>query len=92
MFQFVLGNVEFGGGIETSEDAGGNCIAGFGPGEKVVRRFTEGSANFQEGTERLENFGVGLNTGEDISDGFGKRVRWSGEYLFDNSGGIGIVD
>ena len=49
VLQFVLGNVVFGGGVETSEDDGGNCIAGFCPGKKVVRR--------------EENFGVGVNTG-----------------------------
>ena len=47
VLQFVLGNVGFSGGVETSKDGGGNCIAGFGPEEKVVRRFTVGSANFQ---------------------------------------------
>ena len=46
MFQFVLGNVGFGGGVETSEDGGGNCIACFDPGE-VSRRSAEVSANFQ---------------------------------------------
>ena len=92
VLQFVLGNVGFGGGVETSEDGGGNCIAGFGQGEKVVRRFTECSANFQEGIERSENFGVGLNTSEDISDEFGERMRQSGGYFLDNGGGIGIGD
>ena len=84
VLQFVLGNVGFGGGFETSEDGGSNCIAGFGPGEKIVRRFTEGSANLQDGTERSENFGVGLNKGEDISDEFSEKMRRSGGYLLDN--------
>ena len=92
VLQFVLGNIGFSGGVETSKDGGGNCIAGFGPEEKVVRRFTECFANLQEGTERLENFGVGVNTGEDISDEFGERMRWSGRYFLDNGGGIGIGD
>ena len=47
MLQFVLGNLGFGGGIETSKDGNGNCFAGLDPGEEIVRRFTEGSANFQ---------------------------------------------
>ena len=92
VLQFFLGNVEFGGGVETSEDGGGNCIAGFGPGEKVVRRFTEFSANLQESTERSENFGVGLNMGDDISDEFGERMRRSSGYFLDNGGGVGIGD
>ena len=92
VLQFVLGHEGFGGGVETSEDGRGNCIAGFGPGEKVVRRFTECSANLQESTERLENFGVGVNTGEDIIDEFGERIRRSGRYFLDNCGGIGIGD
>ena len=66
MLQFVLGNVGFGRGVETTEDGGGNCVAGFGLGEKVARRFTEGSANLQEGKESFENFGVGLNMGEEM--------------------------
>ena len=37
MFQFVFGNVGFGGWVETSEDGGGNCIASFNPGEEVCR-------------------------------------------------------
>ena len=35
MLQFVLGNVGFGEVVETAEYGGGNCVAGFGPGEKV---------------------------------------------------------
>ena len=81
MLQFVLGNVGFGGGVETSEDGGGNCIAGFDPGEEVCRRFAEVSANFQQGTERMENFGVGFNTGEGIVDKFGERMRCGGRYF-----------
>ena len=56
MLQIVLGYVGFDGGVETAEDGRGNCVAGFGPGEKVVRRSTEGSANLQKDTERFENF------------------------------------
>ena len=67
VLQFALGNVGFGRGVETAEDCDGNCVECFGPGEKAVRRFTEGSANLQKGTERFENFGVGLNTcGEEL--------------------------
>ena len=32
VLQFVLGNVGFGGGVETAEDSGGNCVTVFGPG------------------------------------------------------------
>ena len=66
MFQFFLGNVGFSGWVEKSEDGGGNCIAGFDPGEEGCRGFDEVSANFHQGTERTENFGVGFNTGEGI--------------------------
>ena len=92
MLQIVLGYVGFDGGVETAEDGRGNCVAGFGPGEKVVRRFAEGAANLQEGTERSENLGVGLNTGEEICYVFGERMRRSGGYLLNNGGGIGIGD
>ena len=92
LLQFVLGNVGFGRGVETSEYDRGNCIAGFCPGEKVVRRFTECSANFQESTERAENFGVGVNTGDDIIDEFGERMRQSDGDFLDNGGGISIGD
>ena len=63
---------------------------GFGPGEKVVRRFTEGSANLQEGTKRFENFGVGLNIGEENCDAFSERMGLSGGDLLDNGKGIDI--
>ena len=72
VLQFVLGNAGFGGGVETAEDGGGNGVVGFGPWEKVIRRFTVGSANLQQDTERFENFGVALNTGEEICDAFGE--------------------
>ena len=45
MFQFVLGNVGFSGGIEAAEDGGGDGVADLGPGEKVVRRLTVSSSN-----------------------------------------------
>ena len=45
MFQFVLGNVGFSGGIEAAEDGGGDGVADLGPGVKVVRRLTVSSSN-----------------------------------------------
>ena len=63
VFQLVLCNVGFGRWVKASEDGGGNCIAGFNPGEEVCRGFAEVSANFQQGAERAENFGVGFNLG-----------------------------
>ena len=85
MFQFVLGNVGFGGWVETSEDGGGNCIAGFDPEEEGCRGFAEVSANFQQGTERTKNLGVGFNTGEGMGDEFGERMRCGGGYFLDIS-------
>ena len=75
MLQLVLGNVRFGGGVEAAEDGGGNGVACFGPGEKVVGRFTLGSDNLQEGTESFENYRVTLNMGEEICDAFVERMR-----------------
>ena len=65
-------NVGFGRWVEGTEDGGGNGVVSLGPGEKGAGRLTVGSANLQWMTERFENFGVALNTGEEICDAFGE--------------------
>ena len=54
--------------------------------------FTKGSTNLQEGTERFENFGVELKTGEENRDAFSERTWGCGGDLLDNSGGIDVRD
>ena len=60
------------------------ATGGFDPGKEGCRGFAEVSANFQQCTERTENFGVGFNTGEGIGDEFGERMRCGGRYFLDN--------
>ena len=63
MFQLVLGNEGLGKGVEAADDVRADDVAGFGPGQKVVRRSTIGSADLQESAEGSDNFRITLTIG-----------------------------